>query len=74
MPKKRKLDLKNFKVKSFVTSLNGPGGETVKGGDNRPRSIQLGVCGTCTRGPCCEAGSATCGDTCVENCTFTAAC
>jgi len=63
MPEKKKLTLGDFKVQSFITSLKNPGGGTIRGGYERARSQQLGVCGTCSAGPCCEAGSATCGAT-----------
>lgn len=72
--KKKELALHNLKVESFVTNLGSRVSRTAIAGFERQRSIQLGVCGTCSQGPCCETGQATVGETCDENCTFTAFC
>ena len=50
----KKMGLKNLEVASFVTAMNTPRNHTIIGGNDRPRSIQLGVFGTCTAGPCCQ--------------------
>ncbi len=54
MPKKIKLDINDFKLKSFVTSLDEL--NKVKGGfDTVVCTEELPRCktGTCTLGPCC---------------------
>jgi hypothetical protein len=45
MPKKMRLNLEEFKIKSFVTSLTGTEGANVKGGITIPYTNYSACCG-----------------------------
>lgn len=61
MPKKLKLDLKNLKVKSFVTSLDGNEKKNIHGGATFD-SICISECDTCP--DICQPSGATCAHSC----------
>jgi hypothetical protein len=75
MPKKKKLKLKDLKVRSFVTKLGGQAGQ-VKGGEViSVNSYCIESClVSCTYEPNCHTNDPKCTDTCDTACPTTCTC